>query len=298
MSRSWRTLAELRDNSCPAVDVCGQARATIHILPNMSTTLSTPAVESDPPIHDLSRAVHSLVHTSGGCARTTYPHDLYTIHPTYPQSYPQEWGKVERSLCRPDECVQDTSRTHPIGSFAQSRHLSTLFGWLSTVEQWLSHPLARAANRPSQPLQPVRAGHWVSSTPLVDKSAERGQLAPRWADGRGHHMRPLMAGERQLGHDRLHFRGACVRMCATAPKCENAGYGWRAASAGSVPPAVVALSVNVVSQSVVATRPTHSAQAARAVALVVEARAARREDDGRLHAGQVEHGLLQRVDAL
>lgn len=185
MSRSWRTLAELRDNSCPAVDVCGQARATIHILPNMSTTLSTPAVESDPPIHDLSRAVHSLVHTSGGCARATYPHDLYTIHPTYPQSYPQEWGKVERSLCRPDECVQDTSRTHPIGSFAQSRHLSTLFGWLSTVEQWLSHPLARAANRPSQPLQPVRAGLWVSSTPLVDKSAERGQLAPRWASGRG-----------------------------------------------------------------------------------------------------------------
>jgi hypothetical protein len=109
MSRSWRTLAELRDNSRRAVNVCGQARAAIHILPNVSTALSTPAVESDLPIHDLSRAIHSLFHHECGRARATYPQDLYTIYPTYPQSYPQGWGKMERSLCRIDGCVQDAS---------------------------------------------------------------------------------------------------------------------------------------------------------------------------------------------
>jgi hypothetical protein len=230
------------------------------------------------------------------------------IHRTYTQSTPLIHRVIHKDGGRwnvRSADQMDAYRAHPIGSFAQSCHLSTLFEWLSTVERWSSHPLACAANRPQPPIQPVRAGLWTSSTWVVDKSAERGQLAPRWADGRRHHMRPLMAGERQLAHDRLHFRGACVRMCATAtlaapqhPNARMPGYGWRAASAGSVPPAVVALSVNVVSQSVAATRPTHSAQAARAVALIVEARAARREDDSRLHAGLVEHGLLQRVDAL
>src|SRR5690349_1683578 len=109
ISWSWRTPAELRDNSCMNVDAYGQARASVHSIPNVSTHPSTPAVESNLPVHDLSRRIHSIVHTSRGCRRTTYPHNLYTIYPTYPQSYPQIWGKVERSLCRPDGCVQDAS---------------------------------------------------------------------------------------------------------------------------------------------------------------------------------------------
>ncbi len=35
-----------------------------------------------------------------------YPHDLSTIHPTYPQGYPPGWEKARRSCRRPDVCIR------------------------------------------------------------------------------------------------------------------------------------------------------------------------------------------------
>jgi len=135
------------------------------MYPAPSTALSTCRVDTPAlPIHrsytQSTPLIHRVIHRDGG-----------------------KWNVRSADL-------MDVYGARPIGSFAQSRYLSTLFGRLSTAERCSSHPLARAVNRPRQPIQPEYGGLWASSTRPVDKSAERGQLAPRWAGGYGHRSPP------------------------------------------------------------------------------------------------------------